>query len=82
MNQDYENYVKHLQKISDINHSSAVLTWDQEVNMPEKGAEIRARQLATLAGISHEMFISEKFGTLLQKLSKNKYGKKTAEATR
>jgi carboxypeptidase Taq len=72
MNQDYEKYVQQLQKISDVNHSGAVLTWDQEVNMPEKGAEFRARQLATLAGISHEMFISEDFGTLLQKLSKNK----------
>ncbi len=69
MNHNYENYVKHLQKISDLNHSGAVLTWDQEVNMPEKGAQFRARQLATLAGISHEMFTSEDFGMLLQKLS-------------
>jgi carboxypeptidase Taq len=72
MNQDYEKYVKHLQKISDLNHSGAVLTWDQEVNMPEKGAPFRAGQLATLAGISHELFVSENFGKLLNSLNKNK----------
>lgn len=69
---DYQKYVKHLQKISDINHSSAVLTWDQEVNMPEKGAAFRARQLATLAGLSHDMHISDEFGDLMLKLTKDK----------
>ena len=64
----YSQYKEQLQKIADINYSSALLSWDQEVYMPPKGAEIRARQLSTLAGIAHDMFTSDAFGELLNKL--------------
>ena len=36
MSELYQQYVTHLQKIADINYSSAVLQWDQEVYMPPK----------------------------------------------
>lgn len=32
----YNKYVAHQQKMADINYSSAVLQWDQEVYMPQK----------------------------------------------
>ena len=69
----YSDYCELMQKAADINYSSAVLGWDQEVYMPPKGAAYRARQLATLASQAHEMLTSEKFGKLLQELS-NKEG--------
>jgi carboxypeptidase Taq len=61
----YLNLKKHMQRIADVNYASAVLSWDQEVFMPVNGAEARARQLSTLAGIAHEMFVSEKTKNLL-----------------
>jgi len=61
----YLKYNNHLRKLADINYTSAVLQWDQEVNMPEAGAELRAQQLATLAGIAHDLGISEELGKLL-----------------
>jgi carboxypeptidase Taq len=64
----YSLYKTHLQKLADVSYASAVLQWDQEVYMPNAGAEIRARQLATLSGIAHEMSVEENFGKILEKL--------------
>ena len=61
-----------MQKIADIEHSVAVLSWDKEVNLPEKGATVRARQAATLAGTAHTMFTDKKFGTMLRRLEGRK----------
>jgi carboxypeptidase Taq len=68
-NQLYTDYTTLLQKAADINYASAVLGWDQETYMPPKGAEYRARQLATLASMAHEMLTSDKYGKLIHELS-------------
>ena len=65
----YVAYCELMQKAADLNYASAVLGWDQEVYMPPKGAEYRARQLATLASQAHEMLTSEAFGLLLHNLA-------------
>jgi carboxypeptidase Taq len=66
---NYEDYKAHLQKVTDIQLAAAVLHWDQEVNMPAKGAGFRAQQLSTLSAIAHELSTDETFGKLLEKLS-------------
>lgn len=58
-------------KIADVNYAASVLNWDQETYMPEKGADKRAQQLSTLAGISHELSTATELGDLLEKLSKD-----------
>lgn len=58
-----------MRKIADVSYSSAVLNWDQETYMPPKGAAFRAQQLATLAGIAHELSTSKKLGKILEKLN-------------
>jgi len=67
----YNQYVQHLRKLADVMYSSAVLQWDQETYMPDKGAEIRGQQLATLAGITHELGTDTKLGELLLKLKED-----------
>ena len=69
---NYAKYKEFLQQIEDINHAAAVLNWDQEVFMPEKGAEQRAKQLATLAGISHELSTKKEFEAILMALENDK----------
>lgn len=69
MNETYEKYKALMHKIADVNYASAVLGWDQETYMPPKGAELRAQQLSTLAGISHELSVSSELGDLLNELS-------------
>lgn len=49
-------------------YSSAVLQWDQETYMPPASADLRARQLATLAGYSHELNTNPELGKLLNEL--------------
>lgn len=53
---------------SDVALSAAVLSWDQQTYMPEKAAEERGEQLATLSRIFHDMVTSEELGSLLEGL--------------
>lgn len=41
-------------ELADLKSALAALSWDQETMMPSRGAEPRARQLSTLAGLYHE----------------------------
>lgn len=68
-NELYEQYISITQKAADFNNAAAVLGWDQEVYMPQKGFAHRGRQLATLATQAHELLTSELYGALLQELA-------------
>lgn len=65
----YQEYKLHAQKIADIEHAISILNWDQEVYMPEKSAERRAQQIATLSGLHHQLSTDVKFGNILKELS-------------
>ena len=69
---NYTNFKIQMQKIADVNYASAVLGWDQETYMPEKGADFRAQQLSTLAGIAHRMFTEKSLGDLIFQLTTDK----------
>ncbi|MEP6749162.1 MAG: carboxypeptidase M32 [Bacteroidota bacterium] len=64
----YSEYTGHLRKIADVRYAIAVLQWDQETYMPQKGAGFRAQQVATLSEISHGLFTRESFKNILQEL--------------
>lgn len=49
-----------------VSSSASVLGWDQETYLPEKAHEWRARQLAWLAGRSHELSTSQEFSDALK----------------
>ncbi len=51
---------KDIHTLNDISSAIAVLSWDQEVNMPPKGGPARAKQIATLAAIYHQKLIDLK----------------------
>jgi carboxypeptidase Taq len=54
-----------LGEVFDLRAASAVLQWDQQVNMPSGGADNRASQLSTLEGLAHEKFTSDELGRVL-----------------
>jgi carboxypeptidase Taq len=66
MAEKYQALVRHLRDITNLNHASGVLEWDQQTQMPPGGEEARASQLATLARLSHEMFASDTTARLLE----------------
>lgn len=51
-----------------LERAAAVLQWDQETYLPEKGVEERSEQLALLEGIVHERLVSAEAGRLLSEL--------------
>jgi len=66
MGEKLEQLKTHLYRPLDLNYAAAVLGWDQQVFMPPQGTEARANQLATLSGMAHEIFTSEKTARLLE----------------
>ena len=68
MNERYAELTRRLAEIHDVRMSRAVLSWDQHTKMPPKGGEARAEQLATLDRISHEFFVADEIGELLEEL--------------
>ena len=57
-----------LHEIYDLGAASAVLEWDQQVNMPRGAAEDRGEQSATLSSIIHKKSTSDELGKLLDEL--------------
>ena len=66
----FDELKEKLLELAHIGSATAVLSWDQEVNMPEGGAKFRAETLSSLAGIYHEKFTSIEFEKLLKKIRK------------
>ncbi len=56
-----------LADVADLEAAAAVLGWDQETYMPPGAIQARARQLTTLARLSHEVFTDPATGELLDK---------------
>jgi len=64
----YRFLVKRLQDLALMRSCGAVLSWDEQTNLPPCGAELRANQLALMAGLSHDLAIAPEMGELLTKL--------------
>jgi len=56
-------------EIYNIVAASALLGWDQQVNMPEGSAEDRSEQISTLETLVHQKATSEEMGRLLDNLN-------------
>jgi carboxypeptidase Taq len=78
-NQQYQQFNQQMRQIADIEYAAAVLEWDKEVNLPQKGAPIRGQQTATLYGLAHELFTKPDFGALLQNLADSPNGATPAQ---
>ena len=57
-----------LGEIADLQHAESLADWDSRTFMPPAGAEARADVVATLARISHERFVADEVGQLLDEL--------------
>jgi carboxypeptidase Taq len=64
----FDELLRRLGEISDLDRASYLLSWDQETKMPPLGAAGRAEQLATLTRLSHERATAPEIGVLLDEL--------------
>jgi carboxypeptidase Taq len=65
MTQPYDELLDSVREASLIGSTAGILAWDQETMLPKGGVEWRARQLAQLASIGHEMWTSPRIGDLI-----------------
>ncbi len=64
----FDELRERLAEISDLVKTAALLSWDQHVMMPVRGAAIRAEQMATVGRIAHQKFTSAEVGSLIDEL--------------
>ncbi len=64
----FDEFLRRLGEISDIERAGYLLSWDQETKMPPLGAPVRAEQLATLTRLAHERWTAPELGSLLEEL--------------
>jgi carboxypeptidase Taq len=62
----YQELEKRFQRIAQIDHALTFLQWDQMVMMPPGGNEARARSMAELSALSHELLTAPEMEDLLQ----------------
>lgn len=65
MNTAYDTLKSRFARIATLGEASAMLGWDASAKMPPGGAAARGEQLATLAGLMHDMLIAPETGALL-----------------
>ncbi|HZC04624.1 MAG TPA: carboxypeptidase M32 [Ktedonobacterales bacterium] len=56
-------------EIADLRAALSLLSWDQNTAMPEGAGEVRGEQLATLQGLIHERWTTQRLGELLSELA-------------
>ena len=65
----YQELIEQLKGLALLRSCGSVLGWDEQTNLPPKGAEHRANQLALLAGLAHDRATDPMIGGLLEQLS-------------
>lgn len=63
----YATFISRVRELHAARAIDALLDWDQETQMPPKGAEDRANQSAFIAGVIHDRLTSDELGNLLTK---------------
>jgi carboxypeptidase Taq len=56
---------QHMHRLADLDRMASLLSWDQQTIMPRRGAEARARAVATLRVIRHRHLTDPHLGDLL-----------------
>ena len=66
MSQQLTELKDRLARLSDLGSVASLASWDQQTKMPVRGGPARAEALGTLAGFSHELFVDDETGRLLE----------------
>jgi carboxypeptidase Taq len=55
----YDDFIDHVQRLTNISNANQVLSWDQEVMMPEGGTPARSQQKSTLSTVHHDLLTGD-----------------------
>jgi len=64
----YDDLLGHVGRIANVSHAEELLSWDQQVMMPEGGTPARSRQLSALSAVEHDLLTADELGRLLDEL--------------
>ena len=64
----YTALLDEIKRYNAVESATEVLSWDQQVMMPEGGTPARSTQLSTLSSISHELLVDGDVGSYLEEL--------------
>ncbi len=71
MNNDYLEYKRKMHAISDMSGISSLLQWDQEIFLPAKAGELRARQMSLISGMIHEQLTNPNLLVIIDRALQN-----------
>lgn len=63
---NYQQLEQLMQQLSHLNHLQAIANWDEAVMMPTGGGQARAKALATLQGLKHDLLSQKENGDLIK----------------
>ncbi|WP_435361079.1 carboxypeptidase M32 [Haloarchaeobius sp. DFWS5] len=64
----YDAFISQVKRITNVGNAQQVLSWDQEVMMPDDGIQARSQQLSTLSALGHELLTDDEMGEYLDEL--------------
>ncbi len=62
----FEQLRERMAALADMRNVAQLLDWDQQTMMPPRGAPARAETVGTVQRLSHELFVSDETGRLLE----------------
>jgi carboxypeptidase Taq len=78
----YEELLSRIERVNNVEAASMLLSWDQQVMMPEGGTPARSRQLSALSAVQHDLLTDEAVGSLLDDLAAVELSPERAAAVR
>ena len=82
MTSSFERLEEKVSTLVNLENVGEVLSWDQEVMMPENGVKARSSQLSEISGLRHDVLSSDEFGRLIGEAEEEDLGKEEKAVVR
>jgi carboxypeptidase Taq len=74
----YDKFLDHVKRYNYVGDAAGVLSWDQQVMMPDEGTPARSKQSSTLSTLQHELLTDDDLASYLDELDGAVDGEKQA----
>jgi carboxypeptidase Taq len=64
----YEQFIDHVEKLTNVGKAAGLLNWDQQVMMPDAGTPARSKQKSALSSVHHDLLTTDELGDYLDGL--------------
>jgi carboxypeptidase Taq len=74
----YDDLTDRVRRLTTVGDAAELLSWDQQVMMPDEGTPARSKQLSALSAVRHDLLTDEELGRLLDDLDGDVSGDREA----